>query len=236
MTGPGDTTPTRLILVRHGESVVTVNRVIGGFRSCSGLSDLGIRQAERLRDRIAATGEPVADVLVSSDFERAVETAEIIQPALGAAVAGPFERRGEFGEHDPGPELDGTTFDEYVDRFGTPDWTSDPHAEVFPGGGETVFEFHTRVTTATDELLARHAGRCVVVACHGGVVDAVLRHLLGLPMTGGFELQTSNTAMTEFVDTGRDVWRLDRYNDAAHLAGLPEATPRRTAGAARQEE
>ena len=38
-----------------------------------------------------------------------------------------------------------------------------------------------------DELLEEHRGQTVVVACHGGVVDAVFRHLLGMPMTGGFE-------------------------------------------------
>ena len=37
----GDTPPTTLVLIRHGESRTTVDRVIGGPRTCSGLSDLG---------------------------------------------------------------------------------------------------------------------------------------------------------------------------------------------------
>ncbi len=48
-------TPTTLVLIRHGESNVTVNRVIGGHRTCSGLSQLGQRQAQRLSERIATT-------------------------------------------------------------------------------------------------------------------------------------------------------------------------------------
>ncbi len=59
---------TTLVLVRHGESNVTVNRVIGGYRSCSGLSGLGRRQADRLRERLATTLELTADVLISSNF------------------------------------------------------------------------------------------------------------------------------------------------------------------------
>ena len=51
--------PTRLILVRHGESVATVNRVIGGPRTCAGLSELGRQQAERLRERLE--GRPFTD-------------------------------------------------------------------------------------------------------------------------------------------------------------------------------
>ena len=66
---------TRLILVRHGESQVTVNRVIGGPRTCSGLSELGRQQAARLRERWAATPEFTADVVVSSAYPRARETA-----------------------------------------------------------------------------------------------------------------------------------------------------------------
>jgi hypothetical protein len=57
------------------------------------------------------------------------------------------------------------------------------------------------------------------------VIDAALRELLGLPMVGAFELSTENTSLTELVFIpGRDRrtprWRLVRYNDAAHLAGL----------------
>ena len=48
---------TRLVLVRHAESMATVRRIVGGPRSCTGLSELGRRQAEALRDRLARTGE-----------------------------------------------------------------------------------------------------------------------------------------------------------------------------------
>ncbi|MEL6890442.1 MAG: histidine phosphatase family protein [Actinomycetota bacterium] len=214
--------PTRLVLVRHGESQVTVDRVIGGHRSCSGLSDLGRRQAIALRERLEA--DPIgADVLLSSTYARAIETAEILRPALAEVADVP--RIAGWGEHDPGPEIDGMSFEAYVDRFGTPDWNGDPDAVLFPGG-ETTRQFHERVHRAVDQVLADHGGCTVVVSCHGGVVDAVFRRLLELPVTGGFELHTLNTSITEFqqADSGR--WRLARYNDAAHLAHLPAATPR----------
>ena len=232
MTGPGSPTPTRITLVRHGESNVTVERVVGGRRTCSGLSDLGRRQCRRLARRLDETAELRPDVLLSSDFARAVETAEIIRPSLGDAVASaPIERWREFGEHDPGPDIDGMSFDDYVDRYGTPDWSGDPDADVFPGG-ETVAEFHARVVSGLDRLEQRFAGRHVVVACHGGVVDAVFRHVLRIDVTGGFDLFTLNASLTDFVGPieGRDRWRLGRYNDATHLAGLPDATPRRVVG------
>lgn len=208
---------------------MTVNRVIGGVRTCSGLSDLGRQQAQRLAERLTATGELQPDVLLASDFQRAIETAQIIQPALGdVASAEPFEKWADFGEHDPGPDIDGMTFRAYVDKFGTPDWSGDPHVEIFPGG-ETTAMFHERVVRGLRELESRFAGQHVLVACHGGVVDAAFRSLLGLPVTGAFELQALNTSLTQFVAPAGSArsWRLARFNDAAHLAGLPEATPRR---------
>jgi broad specificity phosphatase PhoE len=226
---PPESPPTRITLIRHGESTVTVNRVIGGVRTCSGLSDLGRQQAERLAERLNVGGELQPDVLLSSDFARAIETAQIIQPALGDTVnAGPFEQWADFGEHDPGPNIDGMTFRAYVDKFGTPDWSGDPHVEIFPGG-ETTAVFHERVERGLRELRSRFAGKHVVVACHGGVINAAFRLLLGLPGTGSFELQALNTSVTQFVAPAgtSPSWRLARYNDAAHLAGLPEATPRR---------
>lgn len=214
-------TPTRLVLVRHGESQVTVRRVIGGPRTCSGLSELGRLQAAALHDRLAATGELTPTVLLSSAYPRAIQTAEAMAPALGLPV-GIDEA---LGEHDPGPDCDGLAFTEFVSRFGAPDWESDPHAVTFPGG-ETIAEFHHRVGKALSRLVHEHAGGAIVVVCHGGVVDVAFRSLLGLPITGGFELHTVNTSLTEFVQTRMGRWRLARYNDAAHLVGLPAETPR----------
>jgi broad specificity phosphatase PhoE len=228
MSTSPDVPPTRLVLIRHGESNVTVDRVIGGFRTCTGLSPLGRLQAERLRDRLAGTRELDADVLIASNFRRAIETAEVIVESL----AGPgIEIDAGFGEHDPGPEIDGMTFAGYVERFGSPDWSGDPHHDVFPGG-ETTAQFHLRVGAAISRTVREHAGRTIVVACHGGVVDAAFRHLLRVAPTGSFELQTLNTSITEFRRAPSGRWQLVRYNDAGHLAGLPTESPRTGSGPA----
>jgi probable phosphoglycerate mutase len=211
---------TRLVLVRHGESKTTVARVIGGHRTCSGLSDLGRQQAERLRDRLAEGKEVNADVLISSHYARARETAEIIAPALGGLAV--IEDEG-FGEHDPGPDCDGMGFDEYLARYGAGWWQGDPFATSFPGG-ETIAAFQFRVGQAIRRTVDAYADRTVVVACHGGVVDAALRLALKSPGTGGFEIQTLNTSITELQLVKDNLWRLVRYNDTAHLAGLPTQT------------
>lgn len=215
---------TTLVLIRHGESVVTVQRRIGGLRTCSGLTELGRAQVSALADRAVHTGELLCDVLVSSTMPRAIQTAEILAAAAGAMS---FEQDPTMCEQDPG-ECDGMTFDDYVKQFGTPDWGGDPDALVFPGG-ETVRAFHRRVADGLDALLSRHHGKRVVVACHGGVIDAALRHLLGVPMVGQFELHTFNASVTE-LGWRPSMWKLVRYNDAAHLHGLHSEPVRVTSG------
>jgi broad specificity phosphatase PhoE len=215
-----DFEPTRLVLIRHGESQASVTRSIGGPRTCAGLSDLGREQCERLRRRMAETREFDDVVLYASQYPRAIETAELLAPAFGDV---PVQVEPGFGEHDPGPDCDGLTFEEFVERHGMPDWESDPYAVTFPGG-ETVAQFHHRVGETVSTVLRQHPGGTIVVCCHGGVVNAVMRSALSTAITGIFELFTTNASVTELLVVRPGRWRLLRYNDAGHLAGLPAAT------------
>lgn len=216
---PDETRSTRLVLIRHGESQATVNGVVAGERGCTGLSKLGRRQAEALRDRLATTGELAADVLVASTLPRAIETAEMIAPALGI---GDVEQVHELCELHPG-ECDAITWEEYDQRYGV-DMKANPFTPIAPGG-ESLAEFNVRVGRALVGLAERYEGRCVVVACHGGVVMSSMVTFLGLPAQRPLivELPVTNTSITEWehpAGAGPPQWRLLRYNDAAHLAGL----------------
>jgi probable phosphoglycerate mutase len=205
---------TRLVLVRHGESQVTVDQIVGGHAGCTGLSPLGRKQAELLRERLARTGElSDAAALYASVMPRAIETAEIIAGAVGG---GELSVRQECGvcEVHPG-EADGITWDKFRARYG--DHERDDHTPWAPGS-ESRASFTARVDGTLQELAARHAGSTVVVACHGGVVTASMTALGGLPLRLPFDLFVENTSLTEWVrrDDG-DRWFLARFNDRAHL-------------------
>jgi len=205
---------TVLVLIRHGESNSSIARSIGGPRTCSGLSPLGREQCQLLAARLQASGELAGALLYASHYKRAIETAELLAPALGDPEVVVDDG---FGEHDPGPDCDGLTFDAFVERYGMPDWESDPYAVTFPGG-ETVADLHHRVALAIRRVCTEHAGEKIVVCCHGGVVNAAMRLALRAPMTGLFEMFTANTSLTELALVAPGRWRLLRYNDAAHLA------------------
>lgn len=212
---------TRLLLVRHGESVVTVRQIVGGEGSCTGLSDLGRRQAEALRDRIRREPRMRPEVVVSSTLPRALQTAQILAEAVPDA---PMHVDADLVEHRPGL-ADGVPFADFADRFGWFDHRAEPDRPMAPGA-ESLRQFHDRVIAALARVQEVHHGATVLVVCHGGVIDLAFRSFLGLALSSNLDLWTLNTSITEFVvpeRTGRPVLR--RYNDAAHLAGLPERTP-----------
>ncbi len=213
---------TRLVLIRHGEARAALEMVVAGERGCSGLSDLGRLQAGLLRDRLARTSEVVADVLASSTLPRAIETAEIIAPALAGADGRRPEivRDCDLCELHPG-ECDTLGWDEYAERYGV-DMPARPFEPMSPGG-ESLAEFNVRVGRALTALVDEHEGRSVVVACHGGVIMGSMRCFLGLPLvpTPAVNLLVTNTSITEWERCGQ-TWQLVRYNDAAHLAATED--------------
>jgi probable phosphoglycerate mutase len=210
---------TKLLLVRHGESQAQVDRVVGGPTGCTGLSDLGRRQVSALAERWKCSALAV-DHLFSSTLPRAVETAEMLAPALGGL---PVRQDADLVELAPG-ECDGLSWDDYQARYGV-DMRADPYAELSPGG-ESVAGFLLRVGRALHGVAADHPGATVAVACHGGVVDGSLICFLGLPLqrAADLDLRSTNAGVTEWLveaEKGKPLhWALRRYNDIAHLEGL----------------
>ena len=73
---------SRLFLIRHGETAGNALRILQ--RPDVPLSPRGVAQAERLARRLA--GEGVARIL-SSDYARAMATAEYVQRATGVPLS-----------------------------------------------------------------------------------------------------------------------------------------------------
>ena len=209
---------TNLVLVRHGESNVMHQGIVGGLKSCTGLDDLGRAQAAALAARWSASGEMnAATVLYASTYPRAQETAQILRPSIGA---GDLEMRIDAGfcELDPG-DADGMDWKQASEKFNAYGDAWDPFIPWAPNA-ESWATFCDRVAHALVSCADRHPGETVVIACHGGVVDAAFRHSLRLGITGQYDLWTLNTSVSEFrLDHAQRRWALLRYNDHAHLQG-----------------
>lgn len=215
---------TRIVLVRHGESRAQEQHIVGGHEGCTGLSELGRRQAKALAERLATTGELAdASALYASLMPRAIETASIIAEAVGGHDV---VQVCDLCEHHPG-EGDGLSYAEY-DRLWPVTEPWDPELRRAPGS-ETWSEMAARVARGLDDVIARHPGETVVVVCHGGVIVHSLLRWLALGVEARLDrawLNPVNTSLTEWR-FARNEWNRDgmalelvRFNDAAHLATL----------------
>ena len=182
-------TGTRLVIIRHGEAVCNAEGLIGGPLGCGGLTDLGRRQAEVLRDRLVASRELAScDAVYTSVLPRAVQTAAVISPAWSSDLV--TVQDCELCELHPG-ESDGLSWPDFVEKFGAPDWDSDPTIELAPGG-ESWTGFYERCKAVLDKLAERHEGQLVVVVAHGGVIEQALKLVFGSRPGDRLRLRTEN--------------------------------------------
>jgi broad specificity phosphatase PhoE len=215
---------TRLIFIRHGESVHQVEEVVGGPRGCRGLTDRGHQQADRLADRLAAdllpdrqavdvgSGTPVA--VYSSVLRRAVETARPIAAALGVSLN---EDCRLCTWHTPA----------YADGLPTVQFRED-HAVAgggvfrpFEDGNESWAELVVRTSRAIVDIADEHRGGTVVLVGHTETVESSFHALADQPLFRAFDLAVAPASITEWV-TGDDPagslparWTLHRFSEPA---------------------
>ena len=204
-----ETTPTRLILVRHGVTEHSVARVFAG-RSDLPLTQDGVRQANRAAARIAQLG-PVQSV-VSSPLRRARATAQAIAEQLGLAV----EVSDGFIEADFG-DWDGFSFAEVRQRWPAEltAWLADPSAA--PPGGESFETVTSRVRRARGRVLAEHAGATIAVVSHVSPIKILIRLALDAPPSAlnRMYIAPASISIIDYFSDGAVMLR--SVNDSAHL-------------------
>ena len=185
---------TNLYLIRHGEAWAVKTNIVAGPRGDAGLTPLGRAQAEALRDRLAATHEIAADVLVASTLPRARQTAAIIAPAFDL----PILWEDDVQEMRVG-EADGMRLDAFAANYGVPDYELAPYRPLAPGG-ESWAQFMLRVGTTLDRIATTYDGKTVAIVCHGGVIDGSMICLFGLNTHAlpAADLHTHNTSITHW--------------------------------------
>jgi probable phosphoglycerate mutase len=166
------TRESRIILVRHGET--EANR-LGCFAASDEipLTHTGREQAKTLAFSIQQQFRP--GKILSSEFLRARQTAEIIARQLGLraeVITGIHER--DFGT------LKGQAYRE-MGRIMQSDADYDPGKRWLwaPKSGESLESVRLRAIGALQEIQAFCSGEDVVVVSHGAVMESVAAHLSG---------------------------------------------------------
>ena len=199
---------SRLLLVRHGETELNSAERYWG-RTDVKLSAAGLRQAERLRDLLAA--EPI-DAVYSSQLSRARVTAEIIASGRGLEIITcPELREVYFGK------LEGLTFAEVSQLYPavTKLWIERNPRLRYPEG-ESVREFNRRVSRFVSRLEKHVPEETILVVAHSGSLRVLMCHLLGVEVEHWrqFRLDLASLSILETYPQGAI---LNQLNDVCHL-------------------
>jgi probable phosphoglycerate mutase len=206
-------TPTRLILVRHGETHLTAERRYSG-RGDVPLSARGLAQAIATGARVSGLAPAVA-AAVTSPLSRCTATASEIASACGGVpvVVEPDLVECDFGE------WEGLTFAEARSR-----WPAEMSAwldstAVAPPGGESFAAVATRVRRAAAKLRSAYPESAVVVVSHVSPLKLLLRDALaaGDALLHRLYLDAGGLSIVDSWGDGGVAVR--SVNDTSHLAG-----------------
>jgi probable phosphoglycerate mutase len=210
---PREGEPTRLVLVRHGETGHTVRRLYSG-RGDPPLTPGGLAQARAAAARLAALG-PLAAV-ITSPLTRCAATAAVIADGAGGVTVRPDP---DLVECDFGT-WEGLTFAEVSRRW--PDemraWLAS--SACAPPGGESFDAVAVRVGRALARIRAAYDGGRVVVVTHVSPIKLMLREALdgGPAFLHRCYLDPGGISTLDYWSDGGVSVR--GVNEVAHIAGV----------------
>ncbi|MFI1929819.1 bifunctional RNase H/acid phosphatase [Streptomyces sp. NPDC020330] len=204
--------PATLVLLRHGETALTPEKRFSGSGGTDpGLSATGRSQADRAAEHFAALG--TVQEIVSSPLRRCRETAAAVAGRLGLDVRiDEGLRETDFGA------WEGLTFGEVRERYGDDltAWLASPDTAP-TGGGESFAEVAERVADARDRIVARYAGRTVLLVTHVTPVKTLVRLALGAPPEALFRMELSAASISTVAYYGDGNASVRLLNDTSHL-------------------
>jgi 2,3-bisphosphoglycerate-dependent phosphoglycerate mutase len=200
--------PTRLCVVRHGETDWNAGKRIQGQIDIP-LSAVGHAQAR-------ATGNALKDeglaAIYSSDLLRTRQTAE----ATAHLAHLPLQLLPGLRERHYGV-FQGLTFEEAAIRY--PAEYARHHARdprFAPAGGESLLDLAARLDEAVASIVRRHAGEAVALFTHGGVLDILHRQASGKPLTTARDFTIPNCAIN-WIEVVNGCWTLLSWAEREHL-------------------
>jgi probable phosphoglycerate mutase len=203
---------TSIVLIRHGETAWNAERRLQGHIDIA-LNDEGLRQAAAVA---SALGGEQLDAIVSSDLQRAHQTASAIAHVNNMPVhSDPGLRERCFGG------FEGLLYAEIEQRFPREfaAWQAREVDGAMPPGirvAETFRQFYQRCTSAILRIAAQHPGQSLALVAHGGVLECAYRAALGLSLETPRDFPVLNASLNRFTVTdGKLV--LVSWGDVAHL-------------------
>ena len=203
---------TRIVLVRHGETAWNAERRLQGHIDIA-LNSEGERQAAAMAGALESER---FDHLISSDLQRAYQTAQALAQRLGMPVqSDPRLRERCYGA------FEGLLYADISQRFPAQfaAWQARDIDAVMPPGvhaAESFRQFYRRSVEAILDLAAAHPGQSLALFAHGGVLECAYRAALGLPLETPRNFAVMNASINRFtVSDGK--LQLVSWGEVGHL-------------------
>lgn len=198
---------SRILLVRHGRTKLHQADRFWGSTDIA-LSDIGIKQAEQLRDRLAK--EKIHAVYTSA-LSRARSTAEIITSRHKLNI----KTHKELNECNFG-YIEGLTFAEIQQLHpALAEELSKGKTVAFPGG-ESLEDLDKRVYNFLDRLSQHKEKETVLIVAHGGPLRLLICRLLGIGTEHWLQLRVDHASLS-IMETYPQGNILNLLNDTSHL-------------------
>jgi len=199
---------TTVLFIRHG---VTDWNVAGRWQGHTDipLNDDGHVQACKLAQRLADW--PIK-AIYTSDLRRAQETANVLAKKLNLTpvIDDNFRERN-------GGVFQGLTIEQLNNRHGDA-WHQVRHDGSAPPNGESMLEVGIRAYSSFEKISSGHLGETVAIVSHGGTLNILISHLIGLPLGQPASISLRGNTGLSIVEIDDSGPRLTLLNDVSHLS------------------
>jgi|AntRauTorcE11898_2_1112593.scaffolds.fasta_scaffold00018_48 alpha-ribazole phosphatase len=201
-----------IYLIRHGQTDANVNKIYQGNANVP-LNEKGKEQAKIVAWRFESY--PIQS-LYTSDLERALDTARSINHYHDLKLN--IEK--DLQEISLG-EWQGKTRAEvekdYGDFIRQRQEKNDIYTTAVPGG-ESYQTLEKRAVAILNKIVEKEGSEHVAVVTHGGVIKAIIGHILDLPhkKRNAFDIYNASITVLKYSG-GKNRFKIKALNDTAHL-------------------
>ncbi|MCY0860439.1 MAG: 2,3-diphosphoglycerate-dependent phosphoglycerate mutase [Sulfolobaceae archaeon] len=174
-----------IILIRHGQSVINVNRILSHDINGNPLTDEGIKQAKKAAQELKKL--PKISVIFTSPVCRALQTAKLIAEELN------------MGE----PIIDDRLRERFMGELNNKKIDLSDHwkvklerNEIKYEGIESWLSLEHRMVDFTSEIVSKYPNEVVIAVSHYDPIRALLGYILDLDDISAWGISIPNASLT----------------------------------------
>lgn len=207
---------TQIWLIRHGETDWNAAQRLQGWRDIP-LNDMGKNQAKSVQ-RFLDQQRIAFDGVLSSDLQRAVQTAQIAFAQHHYPIEQiPALRERNYGIYEGHPWQSLTQLpNEPAPKINL----RDPNLDV--PEGESLLTFHQRIIEAFNQIALQRPNQKLAVIAHGGVIEMVWRYIQQADLSTPRPYKILNASVNHFAINQEQQWQEIAWAQVAHLDHLKD--------------